>query len=232
MAKHTQSPAATPRTATGPERCPQTYRLSMLVSLPRPSGQARRQPRRLPARPGRLRPPAGSDPRQPRREKPPRTPAAPPTQGPSRARGLHRVSPRRSAAPPHLVRYLLRLVGGGPRRRGAPAQHGGSRSVPLRCAPLPAASVLRLRRGRAYRRGGSGAGRGRCWAPGLGAGRRLQPGGWAFPSSEAAGGSARPLWRRRRGQEAAIAPGTRLGRSGLGRKVPVPWSARKRWKKK
>jgi len=42
------------------------------------------------------------------------------------------------AQPPHLIRDLLRLAGGGPGLGDAPAQHGGSaahRSAPLRPAP-------------------------------------------------------------------------------------------------
>lgn len=48
--------------------------------------------------------------------------------------------PSRRAPAPHLLRDPLRLVGGGPGRRGSPAQHGGTYVVlpaPLRADPAP-----------------------------------------------------------------------------------------------
>lgn len=193
MAKHTQSPAATPRTATGPERCPQTYRLSMLVSLPHPGGQARRQPRRLPARPGRLRPPAGSDPRQaptpgspggrsPPVYRPPRQPKALPGPGGSI------VSPRGAARPP-LTSSAICCVSSVAGRvaevpphnmvAAAPFRSVALRSPPRRFGP-PAQAGPSLPAGRD--RGRAGA----VLSPGPG--RRAEAPSWRLGLSELRGG--------------------------------------------
>lgn len=50
--------------------------------------------------------------------------------------------PSRCAPAPHLLRDPLRLVGGGPGRRGSPAHHGGTYVIlpgPLRADPAPRA---------------------------------------------------------------------------------------------